>query len=136
MGTAPHVKLPSAKQAEFIIQYKKLDIVADAVHLIVPWGSVVVIFVCMYLMVSKLAGQMTMAQIGVSFLGEMRLPSAVAYVFGGTAFAYGANERRLRHKKTSGMASYMQELEQRLDPNRTSSNLTARGTTRPEDDRR
>lgn len=89
----------------------------------------------MYLMVSKLSGQMTMAQIGLSFLGEMRLPSALAYLFGGSGFAYGLNERRLRHKKTSGLASYMSALEQRIDPQRTSSNLTTRGTTRPEDER-
>lgn len=135
LGTAPNVKLPNPKQAEFILKYKKLDIVADAVHLIVPWGSLVAIFVLLYLMVGRLAGRMTMAQIGVSFLGEMRLPSVVAYIFGGTCFGYGLRERRLRRKKTSGMSSYMTALEQRIDPRRTSSHLTADGTTRPEDER-
>jgi hypothetical protein len=135
LGTAPQVKLPSPKQAEFILRYKKLDIVADAVHLVVPWGSLVAIFGFMYLMVYRLAGQMTMAQIGISFLGQMKLPSAVAYLFGGSGFAYGLSERGLRHKKTSGMASYTALLEQQIDPHRTSSHLTAQGTTRPEDDR-
>ena len=135
MGTAPQVKLPNPKQAEFILRYKRLDIVADAVHLFVPWGSLVAIFVFIYLMVTKLAGHATMAQVGVSFLGEMRLPSAVAYLFGGSGLAYGVSERRLRHKKTSGLASYMTALEHRIDPQRTSSNLTTHGTTRPEDER-
>jgi len=120
---------------QFILQAKKWDVIADAVHLIVPWGSAVAIAVIIYLMVGRLAGKTTFAQIGVSMLGELRLPDAVAYVFGGSGLLYGLNERRLRHKKTKGLTTYTAELEKRIDPNRTSSHLTAKGTTRPEDER-
>lgn len=84
-------------------------------------------------MVNRLAGKITTAQIGMSFIGNFRVSDAVAYAFGGTSLIYGLNERRLRHKKTKSMASYSANLEARLDPGRTSSGLTPEGTTREED---
>jgi len=120
---------------EFLLRWKRLDIIADAIHLGLPWGCLVAIFVLLYLGVSRLAGQTTFAQIGMSFIGDIRVSDAVAYVFGGSGFFYGLNERRLRHKKTERLAAHAQELEKIIDPKRTSSGLTPKGTTRPEDKR-
>jgi len=120
---------------DFLLRYKRLDIIADVIHLGLPWGSLVAIAVLFYLSVSRLAGQTTLAQIGMSFIGDIRVSDAVAYIFGGSGFLYGLNERRLRHKKTERLASHAIELEKMLDPKRTSSGLTPKGTTRPEDKR-
>lgn len=128
------VSEPRVQQdSELLLRYRKWNIVADAVHLGIPWGSLVLIVVLVAFMVNRLAGKVTMAQIGMSFIGNFRVSEAVAYALGGTCFWYGLNERRLRHKKTKSMASYSAKLEARLDPRRTSSGLTPEGTTSAED---
>jgi hypothetical protein len=131
LGTAPRPR--SKIEGEFLLRYKSREIVADVVHLIIPWGSLVAIFGFMYLMTVQLAGKTTLAQIGLNIMGELRLPQILAYGFGIGGVGYGLAERRLRHKKTQEMAEHSARLEARIDPNRTSSGLTRRGTTRPED---
>lgn len=119
--------------AEALIRFKKWEIVADAIHLGIPWGSLVIIAGFVAYMVSQLSGKTTLAQIGMSFVGSIKISDAVAYMFGAVSFGYGLNERRLRHKKTASMASYSAQLEAKIDPERTSSGLTPKGTTRKED---
>ena len=76
-----------------------------------------------------------MSQIGLSFIGDVKVPDAVAYIFGGSGVAYGFSERRLRYKKTERLAAHAIELEKVIDSKRQSSGLTPKGTTRPEDKR-
>jgi len=106
---------------------------ADAVHLIFPWGSLVAIFLLLYMMVNRLAGQITMAQLGMSFVSSIRVPDAVLVLFGGSAGTLAFRERNLRRKKIADMSDYIHRLETIIDANRTSSGLTQHGTTRPED---
>jgi hypothetical protein len=131
LGTRPQPR--GSKEAEFVLRYKKLEIVADAVHLIFPWGSLVAIFWLLHLMVDQLAGRVTMAQLGMSFMGSIRVPDAVLLVFGGSAGGWAFRERNLRRKKIAEMSDHIQHLESLVDSNRTTSGLTRRGTTRPED---
>jgi hypothetical protein len=114
---------------EFQLRFKRLDIIADAIRLGIPWCSLIAIAALVAFSVSRLAGKTTLAQIGLTFLGDMRISQAVAYIFGLAGGGYGLFERRLRHKKTKSMAEYSAELERRLDPGRTSSGLTRAGTT-------
>lgn len=133
MGSAPQPR--NKAEGEYFLRYKKWDIVADAVHLIIPWGSFIAIFVLLYLMVDRLAGKMTLADIGMSVKADVKVSDVVAYIFGGCGTLYGYKERRLRHKKTEELAAYASQLEASIDPNRTSSKLTKKGTTRPGDNR-
>ena len=110
-----------------------MDIWADAVHLIFPWGSLVAIAVFVYLSVLQLAGKITFAQIGLSVLGDFKVPDGIFALFGLSGVSYGLKERRLRRQKTEEMASHIEHLEKIIDPKRTSSGLTPKGTTRPED---
>jgi hypothetical protein len=121
------------KDADFYLRYKKLEILSDAVHLAIPWGSAGVIAYFIYASVGKLAGQTTLAQIGMSFMGNLHVSTAVAYIFGGSGVAYGYRQRALRHKKIADLTAHTQSLEMLVDSKRTSSKLTPQGTTRPED---
>jgi len=132
---SPSSRLTASTDGEIILQYKKLDIWADAVNLAIPWGSAVLIAAFVYLTIGELAGKVTFAQIGVAFLGNLTVSQSLAYIFGGGGILYGMRERRLRHKKTESMAAYSQELEKRWDLNRTSSGLSPSGTTGKEDKR-
>ncbi len=77
--------------------------------------------------VDALAGKITFASLGASFIGDVRINEALAWLLAG--------ERRLRRKHIERTAPQISELESRIDPNRTSSRLTPRGTTRREDRR-
>lgn len=118
------------RENEQAIRFRKVDILADAVRIGIPWLALVLIFGCITAMVYRLAGKTTLAQIGVSFFGEMKMSNAVAYVFGAAGTGYGLFERNLRRRKTKNMAAHLADLESRIDPSRSSSGLTPKGTTR------
>lgn len=107
--------------------------VGAVIHILVPWGSAVLIAWYFYKSVSSLAGQYTFAQIGVRFLGDLRISEGVAYCFGAGGVVYGFNRHRLHQKNIERTALRISELEKQLDPKRSSSRLTPRGKTRPED---
>ena len=104
-------------------------------HVIVPWTGAVLVAFLFYKSVVSLAGQYTFAQIGASFLGDFKISDGLAYVFGGGGVAYGLRHRKLRGDNVERMAGRIAEMEKLLDPKRSSSRLTPRGKTRPEDKR-
>lgn len=121
------------KDQLFTLEMKRLDNRGRLVGLIVPYGALLFVAGCGVYCIHLLAGQSTMAQIGVSFLASIKVDSVIAYVFGGAGVAFGTVERRLRRRKTEDRAHHNQALEARLDPQRTSSGLTPAGTTRRDD---
>lgn len=86
-----------------------------------------------YLSVVALSGKTTTADLGLKFIGNIDVNRAAAWLlvalFGGTAL----RERRLRQKNIERLAPEVARKEKVRDPKRTSSNLTSRGKTRPDD---
>jgi hypothetical protein len=76
LGTAPRPR--SKVEGEFYLRYKTREIIADAVHLIIPYGAFVAIFWFVYLMTKQLAGRTSLAQLVVSIIGELKLPQMTA----------------------------------------------------------
>lgn len=74
-----------------------------------------------------------MADIGVRFLGNFAVNTALAWVLAGGGIAYGIGQRRLRRNTVERMSQRTAELEERIDRKRTSSRLTKRGETNPGD---
>ncbi len=124
---------PSKKEADFLLRSKRLDIIEVAVRLAVPWGALVAIAYWVHADIIALAGKQTLAQIGLSFMGDIKVSDAVAYIFGAAGAGYGIAERTLRRKTIARLTDEGRRLEQMVDQHRTSSNLTRQGTTRPED---
>lgn len=60
--------------------------------------------------------------------------SALGGMIGLAGFVYGRNQERFRERKTRELAARIRELEQLIDPDRTSSGLSPDGNTNPEDD--
>jgi hypothetical protein len=83
-------------------------------------------------MVHDLAGRTTTADIGLKFLGSIRVSEglawAVAAVCGGVALKKGRTNRSL-----AARLSRMADFERSIDPNRSSSHLTDTGMPREED---
>jgi hypothetical protein len=137
VGTSPRVPpqphIRSKLEGDYLVKFRKLDILADAVHLGVPWGCLVLIFLFTFLMVAQLAGKTTLANVGVRVLADIKVSQVLAYMFGAGGLGYGVLERKLRHKKVAHMEGHIKTLEAAFDPSRSSSGLTRKGTTRPED---
>jgi len=89
--------------------------------------------------VGELAGKQTSSDIkftlaGLDFSGEGLKPNEiVAYVVSAVSVIYGLLQKRLRKNTIEKMHVRTEILERTVDPKRSSSNLTTRGDTRPED---
>jgi hypothetical protein len=101
------------------------------------WGGIVA---CVYFggkyWITPLAGKTTLADIVIG----LSTPEKVSYwanvvflIIGLLGVAYGGRQRKLRRNTVSRLQTRNQELEKMLDQGRTSSELTPRGETRPED---
>jgi hypothetical protein len=88
--------------------------------------------ICFYRATSVLAGKYTFAQIGMSFLGDLKLTDGAALLVSGGSIGWGAIERKLKKDNIERLTARIKQLELQIDPNRTSSKLTKRGDTPPE----
>jgi hypothetical protein len=114
---------------------------ASTVRSAIKWGCPLGIAYFVYLAIASLSGQTTSADIRIGFiasiLNDMKkdsiariaLPWGLAVGFG----LWAVVERRLRKNHIVGSGETVRRLETRLDPNRSSSHLTQRGETPPED---
>jgi hypothetical protein len=127
---------PDAAELRYRLQCRIVDMIGSIFHVVVPWAGAALVALFFYKAVASLAGQYTFAQVGLSFLGDFKISDAVAYLFGGGGVAYGLNRKKLQGDNLERTAKRIAELEKQIDPKRSSSRLTPRGLTRPEDKRR
>lgn len=100
---------------------------------LIRWGAVAFLGWIVYKCVAVMAGHTTIADIGVRFLGDVRISEALAWVFGAGGVSYGLGQRSLRRRNIRRLTPRTEALEKRLDPRRTSSQLTDTGETHPGD---
>jgi hypothetical protein len=86
-----------------------------------------------YKSVVALAGKETLASLGMSVFGNVKVSDGILYVLTGSGLVYGLGQRSLRRRTIKRLTPRSIDLERKLDPGRTSSGLTSKGTTRPED---
>lgn len=101
---------------------------------IIKWGSIVFVFRYISVMVVALAGQTTAADIGIKILSHFAVSDALAWALGIGSASYGVAQNRLRKNTVERLQERIQQLEATRDPHRSSSRLTPRGDTRPEDE--
>jgi len=128
-------KTPAELQAENrLLRNVKISLgVTSFLSALVRWTGVVLIARYGYLTVNALAGQRTVADIGISMLADVRISEALAWLLAGGGIVYGRQQRNLRKSSIERLHERNKSLEKVIDPARTSSNLTTRGDTRPED---
>jgi hypothetical protein len=112
---------------------KIVEIVGMVVHRAIPWAGLVLIAYLQYLSIKSLAGRLTFAAIAVKFITDFHLTEGVAYTFGIGGVGYGLRQRKLRKDGLERMGTRTKELESKIDPGRSSSRLTSKGETHPED---
>lgn len=118
---------------DFQLQIFKVDRNATVKETAIRYGAISLIAFFAWLSIQDLAGKHTFADIGIRFMADFKVSEGVAYIFGGGGIAYGLGERRLRRNRTATLTERNSQLERLIDPDRTSSLLTPRGTTRKGD---
>lgn len=84
--------------------------------------------------VKSLSGRITLADMRFNFLGSVAVERTLCIGAAAGGIGYGYKQRKLRQKKVEHLQGRIHKLEQTIDPGRTSSHLTALGTTNPGDD--
>lgn len=109
----------------------KIDGVLRLARLVVTFAGICFVILCSGYALRPFAGQVTIVSLVFSFLADIKF--AVAVTLAGAASAWAVAERVLRRRKTEQLQGRIIELERRIDPERTSSDLTPQGTTNPRD---
>ena len=119
------------------IQLGKIDIITGAivsvVNNMVKWGGLLGISYFVYRTIQSLAGEHTIANIAIRIITNLKINQWLAYVIGIAGIGYGCMQKRSRKRTIEHLSERKEELEKMLDPKRTSSMLTKRGETNPED---
>ncbi len=97
------------------------------------WISLTSIPFFTYLSIKELAGNTTFANIAVNFLANWSVSITFSVATGVAGVVYGARQRKLRKDSVERLQDRIKYLEEFIDKNRSSSNLTPQGNTRPED---
>jgi hypothetical protein len=91
-------------------------------------GGVVIAF-WVYKTAAVLAGHSTDASFFLGVLSDIKVSQGLLAAFGLGGLSYGARQRHLRKKNIERLEGRLRELEQMVDPGRSSSLLTRRGET-------
>lgn len=118
---------------EIVYRMNRNLLIARAATVLFRVGGAAVFAYCGMESVRALAGHMTFADIVVNVLGGFRINTALAWVLGAGGMVYGRRERSVRMKINERLGGRIKELEESIDRRRTSSRLTKRGQTLPQD---
>jgi len=124
---------PSPTELQARITYRKIDAVVSIGKTVIKFGALVWCAFYAYKIVAVLAGKTTFASLIVSILANVKVSDSICVLLAGGGSAYGLAQRSLRRKTLKRLTERPKELEEAIDAKRSSSNLTLRGTTRPED---
>ncbi len=122
---------------KFQLSSQALDLVGRFLLLLPKWGSISILGFFAYRCVGMLAGKETVARFGLFLVADLKATKAfshvVSWAVGAGGTIYGVRERNLRRKSIKRITAHSIETEKKLDPERSTSHLTERGTTRKED---
>lgn len=121
-------------EIEFLKKGGIAEQVGITIQVLVKYCALGYAFWCLKESMQAFAGQTSDANIVVSLLADVNFSEAVAWVFGLGAFGYGYQQRKLKGQTVQRLTSRITELEKKLDPSRTSSELTSTGETNPKDE--
>ncbi|MBX9637179.1 MAG: hypothetical protein K2Q45_06475 [Nitrosomonas sp.] len=116
---------------KFLLVYSITNLLSKALGVTLWLG--VAYFI--YLSIDSLADKTTLVDANIIFSmfisreNDYGLPWLIAFI----SFVFGVAQTWLRYRKTEEMQKHILELETHIDPQRTSSGLTARGETNPKD---
>lgn len=128
-------QMPEDKQSElaYKLRFKKIDATVTICKAIAKYACILGSVYFVYRSVAALAGKQTFASVGLSILGNIKVSEGIYIVLTSGGIIFGVGQMQLRRRNIERLTKHSIALEKQLDPKRTSSGLTKRGTTRPED---
>lgn len=138
MSIGPHRNRPSGDNQhgiapKHLIRLKAIDALDANCRLLIKYGFLAVVAYFGYRSIAVLSGEYTFADIGIRFLANVKIANSIGYVVGLGGLAYGRRQKKLKEDTIEQLAPRIKQLESQIDPHRSSSGLTERGRTRPED---
>lgn len=101
--------------------------VAGLLNRIVGGATVVLPFYFAYLSLLALAGKETTLRAVVAALVDMKIDQFFSWAVALIATGAAIRERRIKQRAISGMEEHVRKLEERIDPNRSTSGLAKTG---------
>jgi len=128
-------KSAEEKDAErrFAIRAQLLQNTFATINRIIRFGTIILCIRYVYLSIEALAGRATFSHIMIALLGNVTISRWAAWIFGAGGVVYGVRQNKLRKDTVARLAPRARKLEEQLDKRRSSSKLTERGETNPED---
>jgi hypothetical protein len=126
-------KVELETELRFLRRHRIGDSIATVLNNLIRWSGLVGIAYFLFRSIDILAGQHTEANFGIEFLSKIQITYKLAIAITAGAIFYAQRQRKLRRDVVERLAKRIQELELRIDPQRSSSLLTPRGDTREED---
>lgn len=102
-------------------KHSRSEVLLVSVPIAIKWLGLSFIAYCGYLCFATLSGKATSANILVNVLGDIRVTYAVSWLFGISGLGYGAVQARLRKQTEARLGGRVKELEEQIDPKRSSS---------------
>jgi len=119
-----------ALELKYQLRFRVVDPVSKAFDLLIPGiAAVLVAYFGVFRPVHDLAGRQTAASFGLALFADVKPDEIIAWLMAFVGWFFGINAQRLRRNTTERLTNRIQELERRIDPNRTTSGLTPRGRT-------
>lgn len=120
-------------EQKFRLWLTTINGIVTVVRTLIVWGSSAIIVFFAFRSLVAMAGTDTSANIVIEVIARLGLDRWAAYFLAFLGMLFGLRQNQLRQKAIERLNEYPAELEKRIDPSRSSSRLTTRGKTRPED---
>lgn len=120
-------------ELKYQLRFRFIDVVSKALDRLIPGAvAVLIVYFGIYRTAHELAGKETFGAFWIGLLADIKPDEIMAWLTALIGWMFGINSQRLRRNTTERLSSRIRELEQRVDPNRTTSGLTPRGQTPPD----
>jgi hypothetical protein len=123
---------------EYELKKQRGETINAAVVRLCKWIPITVICWFGYLSIASLAGRSTLASLGLYLVADLKVNKVLSHIamfaFGVGGASYGYRQKRLMQRNIERMSPALEQREKQIDPNRSSSRLTSKGQTRPEDE--
>lgn len=97
------------------LTFKVIDLLATALHRILPWILAVWLLASLRATILAVAGPDDLGSVWLQLLSGANRTRGFAFVFGMMGMIYGFRQRDLRHAAVNRLALQIRNLEQRLE---------------------
>lgn len=112
---------------------RRSEAIVTVVKDCLKYGTIAWVAWVFYQSIRCLAGNATYADIGIGFLGSVKINATLGWTAGVLGVVYGLAQRKICRKTIRRLAPRVSEFEKRLDEKRSSSRLNDDGSTHPRD---